>query len=325
MKRFLPFVPRRLLPALVLSVVVLPTTFARDVFSKIVVFGDSLSDRGNMVEFTHGAFPAPPQYAYGRQSNGPVWIEYLAWNLWLGRRIENYAVAGALTKPAPGFPTGNVWSDTYPGLEGTDLASQVADYLLDANGVADPQALYVISGGSNDFPRVADPAVIVTNLIELMVTLQSKGAGHILLVNLPDLGKTPRVILGERAGQLPAGTAAMVSAACAQLNEALATAVPLYTAPGVKVTIGDAYAFLARTTSHPRRYGLRNVDEPYLLNGSGTNPWRWLFWDDLHPTTRGHQIFADQVMDSLKSTYRKGRGHHAHSWRGHFAPAVGRP
>ena len=106
----------------------------------------------------------PPTYALGRQSNGLLWVEYLAGRLGMADRLLNYAVVGALTKPAPGFPTGNVWSDTYAGLQGTDVASQVLDYLGDCQGRADPAALFILEGGANDFPRVANPAVIVGNL-----------------------------------------------------------------------------------------------------------------------------------------------------------------
>jgi phospholipase/lecithinase/hemolysin len=58
--------------ALVLAIVTLPLASAAGAFSKVVVFGDSLNDRGNMFQFSGGAFPAAPMYADGRQSNGPV-------------------------------------------------------------------------------------------------------------------------------------------------------------------------------------------------------------------------------------------------------------
>ncbi|CAN5911210.1 hypothetical protein BH23PLA1_BH23PLA1_18560 [soil metagenome] len=57
--------------------------------SELVVFGDSLSDTGNLFFATcgsdnpagpfgpNGPFPTPP-YFQGRHSNGPVFVEYLA-------------------------------------------------------------------------------------------------------------------------------------------------------------------------------------------------------------------------------------------------------
>lgn len=172
-----------------LFVAALQPVAAKSAFSKLVVFGDSLNDSGNMVQLTSGVFPAPPNYVWGRQSNGPVWVEYLAQRLELSNHLENYAVVGALLNVRPGFPTGNVWSDTFSGLEGTDVLSQVFDYLSDANWKADPDALYVLEGGANDFIRVADPSVIVTDTLQALVTLEMYGAKHVVLVNLADLGK----------------------------------------------------------------------------------------------------------------------------------------
>jgi phospholipase/lecithinase/hemolysin len=300
---------RRLVGVLTLSLVSLPAAWAGNGFSQMVVFGDSLSDTGRMTELTGGVFPAPPtNYVYGRQSNGPVWVEYLAERLDLEDRLVNYAVVGALTKPIPDYSSGNVWSDTFSGLEGTDVTSQVFDYLQDVNGVADPSALYVLQGGANDFVRVPNPAVIIQNLIESLVALQTMGAKHLLVVNLPNLGETPRVILAERMGLLPPGTGAFLSAATAQFNQALAGALSAYTFPGVSLTMADMHTFGSALAADPAAFGFTNVQEPYLLFGAGSDPATWLFWDDLHPTTAGHEVFAEQVVVSLVRTYSPGKG-----------------
>lgn len=294
---------RRLLSFLVCSVLLGTTAVARAPYTSIVVFGDSLCDTGRMATLTGGAFPAPPTYAFGRSSNGPVWNEYLADWLGMSDMVQNYAVIGAMTAPAPGFPTGNVWSDTFSGLEGTDVTSQVYDYLAGTGGMADPEALYIVQGGANDFPRVADPAVIVQNLAQLVGILQWSGARNIMVVNLPDLGKTPRVILGEETGVLDPGTGAYVSASCALLNSYLSGAIDALAAPGVTIIHADAYAFVDRVAATPADYGMVNVQYPYLLFGVGTDPSQWLFWDDLHPTTRGHEIFADDVLRTMLAAY----------------------
>ena len=49
-------------------------------FDKVYVFGDSLSDTGNVLTFTGGQFPTSP-YAPGRFSNGDIWIDYLTGQL----------------------------------------------------------------------------------------------------------------------------------------------------------------------------------------------------------------------------------------------------
>ena len=67
----------------------------------VVVFGDSLSDTGNLFAATGGTNPIPP-YFNGRFSNGPVWVETLAASLGLPVNPSllggtNYAFAGAVT------------------------------------------------------------------------------------------------------------------------------------------------------------------------------------------------------------------------------------
>jgi phospholipase/lecithinase/hemolysin len=256
-----------------------------------------------MVALTNGAFPAPPTYAWGRQSNGPVWHEYLAASLGLSDAVLNYAVIGAMTAPAPGYPTGNVWSDTFPGLEGTDVTSQVLEYLSDVGGVADPEALYVLQGGSNDFPRVANPGIVVPHLAQLFGILQASGARHIMVMNLPDPGKTARVILAEEMGAIPPGTGAYFSSVAALINSALVATLDSMAATGVTIIHADAYMFLNNVATAPDDYGMINVRYPYLLFGAGTDPAAWLFWDDLHPTTRGHEIFADEVLVTMLRAY----------------------
>lgn len=288
---------------------------ATTAFSQLVVFGDSLNDRGNMLAYSGGAFPNAPWYVAGRQSNGPLWVEYLAGRLGLADKLNNYAVVGAMTAPAPGYPTGNVWSVSengsivIPGLNGTDVRSQVLDYIGDNQGQADPLALHILQGGANDIPRVADPAALVVNLIQSFIALQNAGARHIMVANLPDIGKTPRVLLAEQYGFLPAGTAAYLSAVCRQLNQALANGLAATTLPGVTVSITDMHAFLNALVANPADYGLVNTNLPYLMAGGGADSATWLFWDDLHPTTRGHAVLAEYAITSLVGAYSPREGH----------------
>jgi len=58
--------------------------------STLVVFGDSLSDNGNLFDLI--GFPQPPAWE-GRSSNGPVYAEQLA--SFLHMRLDDRAFAGA--------------------------------------------------------------------------------------------------------------------------------------------------------------------------------------------------------------------------------------
>ena len=76
--------------------------------STLVVFGDSLSDNGNLFDLT--GFPQPPAWE-GRASNGPVYAEQLAASCTCD--LDDRAFAGAeasntspplIVNPATGQP-----------------------------------------------------------------------------------------------------------------------------------------------------------------------------------------------------------------------------
>src|SRR5690554_4353816 len=148
-----PRVRTALLPAMAAAALGLANAHAV-AFSEIVVFGDSLSDSGNVHSLTQGypgnsklPFPPDSRYVDGRQSNGPVAVEYLQQRL--GVPLRNFAQVGATTG------LGNIWDDgslDEPagalGLSG--MHRQVESYLSQP-GSADANALYVLWGGPNDF------------------------------------------------------------------------------------------------------------------------------------------------------------------------------
>ncbi|HST91688.1 MAG TPA: autotransporter domain-containing esterase, partial [Brevundimonas sp.] len=49
-------------------------------YNRLVVFGDSLSDNGNLYAATGNTTPTSPPYFQGRYSNGPVFTELLGFN-----------------------------------------------------------------------------------------------------------------------------------------------------------------------------------------------------------------------------------------------------
>src|SRR6516165_9035563 len=60
----------------------------------LVIFGDSLSDTGNVAIATGGAIPNPALYFQGRFSNGPIWVDALAQEL--GEPAVRPSLAGGL-------------------------------------------------------------------------------------------------------------------------------------------------------------------------------------------------------------------------------------
>ena len=136
---------RNLLKLSVLLLLIFSNSVKSDnLFSQIFVFGDSLSDTGNLASLLEGN-SLPPPYDMKRVSNGPVSVETLA--LELGLTIDaslhliggpiagtNFAVAGANAS----------------GNQLIDLRSQVIAFQFSHGFVAPSDALYVVFIGGND-------------------------------------------------------------------------------------------------------------------------------------------------------------------------------
>ncbi|HEY9906634.1 MAG TPA: SGNH/GDSL hydrolase family protein, partial [Thermosynechococcaceae cyanobacterium] len=109
---------------------------------RLYVFGDSLVDTGNLFSATGGFYPSPLQYAPGRFSNGPLWVENLSLRLGLPPDpAANFAFGGS----SSGLGNAVLPAAPLPGLLGqvTLFAGLVSE--------ADPKGLYVLSGGANDY------------------------------------------------------------------------------------------------------------------------------------------------------------------------------
>ncbi|MBR8833796.1 MAG: SGNH/GDSL hydrolase family protein [Stigonema ocellatum SAG 48.90 = DSM 106950] len=145
-------------------------------YDEIYVFGDSFSDTGNVFDATNGAIPPSPAYFNGRFSNGPVWVEYLAQDLGLTLNPHNdFAFGGATT----GVDNINV-----PGLPA--LQQQISSFTAE-NPSADPNALYIVWAGANDYfnyflGNIPNPNQTVANLSDAVTSLATDGAKEIMVV-----------------------------------------------------------------------------------------------------------------------------------------------
>ncbi len=269
-------------------------------FSRILVFGDSLSDTGNFYQLSGGTPPAP--YYQGRFSNGRVWVEQLADAL--GMTIapgDNYAVGGATT----GFMNYN------DGLNGRDypgLLDEIGSFSATREAAEARGALFVVWAGANDFflglGSGRAPAEIigngVGNTMQAIQQLWQAGARHIMVVNLPDLGLTP----DARAANMGAGLTQLSAA----YNQVLDSALDSLASAGIPTIRVDAFATLRKMVAQPAQFGFTNVTDPLMYVGG--NAAEFLFWDGVHPTTKGHAVFAEAAADSLISYFspRQGEG-----------------
>lgn len=253
-------------------------------FSNLVVFGDSLSDTGNVYTQTGGFIPQAP-YDNGRFSNGPVYVEVLAQHLSLDVTNtlsggDNYAWGGATIVPGSSTPS---------------LEQQYSTYMSDVSGVADPNALYVVYGGGNDLfgsSTVAEAEQAANSLLAIIANLVGAGAQNVLVPNLPDLGATPNLL-----GSADATNRSM------HFNATLASG--LGGVSGASIHLLDVFSILNDIVADGAGLGFSNVTEACYtgtLSGGGatcSNPDSYVFWDDIHPTAAAHKILGDRAFAAV--------------------------
>lgn len=307
--RFLPRSRRRIaravLPLAAGTLALTPLTAPRPAeaqFSRVIAFGDSLTDNGNVLAISTGLgnpIPKPP-YFNGRMSNGPVWVETFA--SILGVPLTDIAVTGSRTDTSnvgntiPGVPPG-----TFPGMQ-----TQVNGFLAANGGVVDPNALYVLWGGANDYLNGGQltPDNPVNNIAGQMISLATAGARNFLVANLPDLGSVPLTSGSPASPGLNLLTAAH--------NTGLSTALTNFQAsrPETTVSLLDVNSLFRQAILNPGAFGFTNVTDNYVTNNGGIqglnptvigvgDPNNYLFWDELHPTATTHNLIASQALAAV--------------------------
>lgn len=286
-------------------------------FSSLVVFGDSLSDTGNLFELTGGTYPPSPPYFNGRFSNGPIWIDYLTTSLGLtAADVNNFAVGGAQTGE------GNV--ENIVGRIDTDLPglqNQIEEFTTQV-GIADPDALYFFWAGANDFlilpedPQAVQAAITnaVTNINTAVANLATTGAENIVVSNLPSLGLTPlsRVLqTSEQAQQLTQAYNQALAASLISLEQNIQAQNPEF-----DLVLVDLFSEFQKIETNPAAFGLSNITDPFSLeavavtqpNLVGLFPEpsvqadEYAFFDLVHPTTAIHEYLSKVFLESVIGT-----------------------
>ena len=257
-----------------------------DSFSSIVVYGDSLSDNGNLYKATGGLAPAPP-YVNGRFSNGPVAVEQLAAQL--QTPLLDFAFGGATTG------IGNIGDGGTPTSFGTAHLPGIATELGLSAGLVPqaiiPSSLFVVWGGADDFESLTNPTIAqsqvagqaaAANIDKLVAALQMEGATHILVPNLPNLGETPEF----------GGDAAAITYSDS-FDSALAATLP------TGATLFNTEALFSSILMDPGKYGFSNVTTPCLSAAANPTCAGYLFFDDIHPTTAADTILAEDFAAAV--------------------------
>ena len=257
---------------------------------QLYVFGDSLVDTGNLFSATGGTFPPPFLYFAGRFSNGPLWVEDLALDLGLSPNpATNFAFGGS----SSGLGNAVLPIVPLPGLLG-----QVGLF-VGSVPVADPNALYVLSGGANDylFGGVTASTNPVANLTQAVLALTAIGAKNFLIPNLADLGKLP----ATRTGAVSAPLSLLTDQHNLGLSQSL-LALESQVGPDVNLLVLDTHSLFDRVISAPTEFSLTNATDACLAGLTACpTPNQYLFWDDYHPTAAGHALLANAAYSTLQT------------------------
>ncbi len=285
-------------------------------YNSIVIFGDSLSENGNDAALSYAKygipFPSPygvaiagptSDYTYGRFTDGPdstpasvkyqgVWVEQLAammpqhpvvLNSLAGG--QNYAYGGALTTNGSTVVTFDNYAITVE-----DVGLQISQYLATKPKI-DNKTLFIVWAGTNDLIGATSPAQITQAALNEASNVQrllAAGATQILAPNLPALGLVPEVAAGGPVA------VAQANAATALFNGTLAASLDVldfvYKTKNTSIFRLDVFTLFNSAVADPAAFGLTNVTTP--SQETPVNPDTYLFWDDLHPTTKGHNLLA---------------------------------
>ncbi len=292
-------------------------------FSAEFVFGDSLSDRGNIAELenvlglTHGNFPDPPSN-HDSFTNGPVAVQLLAQSLglnanpslWLTGFTDPAGLFDPSTVPGTNYAVGGATAafDPKGGIPGINLPEQVEAYSGLVSDHADPNALYVVMIGGNDVRNAALQGTGVdavtngvgTELTEIS-TLADEGAEHFLIVNVPNVGLIPE--FAQDNPTLAADATTFSQLYDTDLAVGLHGLEPELPA-GTALTDFDLYDLNANILANAAALGFTNTTDPCFTDtpgsattGSGCAPDdktinSFLYWDDIHPTGKVQALWA---------------------------------
>lgn len=266
-------------------------------FSSIFIFGDSLSDTGNVRLATGGAQPAAPYYP-GRFSDGPVWVETFASGLGL-------SVTPALT---PGGGNNFAFGGARTGEGGVTpgLLTQVVGFWGMGNKApdsnrADPDALYVLVGGGNDMRDARSLATAdaredaaqaaVDNLAQAIRYLAASGARNVLISTLPDLGATPEALFLDNQ----AASTEVSNLFNTLVAELLDLELPY---ADFDIRLLDMAGVAVDVRKRPLEFGVTNTGLPcgaFFGNG-GPSCATSLFSDALHPSALAHRLIGEAAL-----------------------------
>lgn len=293
-------------------------------YSGLYVFGDSLSDAGQFPDTVNSStqtrrftnrigplFTDASGEVYGKTS--PMLLGEL-----LGLGEQSPSTSSVFQ--SNGLADGNNWA------VGGYRTDQILDSITQAGGSVvaggrtrdgflvdlanrglslDPNALYYVNGGGNDFLQgrvlsTVQAQAAAGRLVDSVEALQAAGARYIMVSLLPNLGNTPTL----------GGSNSFISGLASDLNTELvsqlrgidANIIPLNLPVLVTEVLAnpDAFGFDGSQNLTGTCFnGCASVNATWGINSATPDPSKLLFNDGVHPTTAVQQIAADYAYSLL--------------------------
>jgi outer membrane lipase/esterase len=256
------------------------------------VFGDSLSDTGNLFRET-GQVGDPltttgRPYFEGRRSNGPLWSDRLAEDFATrGLPAANFAFIGANgvadTDGIPDLPEQIVLfqQSSAPAVLGT---RPVVTLWFGANDVFGG-----IEVGDSESAGLAAADAVASAAMQLA----GFGIGDFVIPNLPNLGLTPFYNLYEGFPFYPPDGRSLATEGTTAFNNAIAARAEMLRGAGLNVVEIDIAGFFDRLVADPSEFGLVDAVLPCLFipgtGGAFGQP------DDCSPEVALERAFYDWV------------------------------
>ncbi|KAF0336821.1 gdsl family lipase [Gigaspora margarita] len=260
-------------------------------FDNIIVFGDSYSDNGNVYALTNESCPPSPYYK-GRFSNGKVWIEYLTMKYHVNLIDKAFGSATSDNDLVPGHILWNDVDYPVPGIK------QQIDFFINSHpNQSYDKTLFVMGYFGNDYRYTnngINPSVVVSSLISSASQLVNYLKAKIILI--------PSIPL------LPNSTQNLTFT---NHNKVLKIQLDLFSVehPDVEVLLYPFDEVLLKLENSDDLLEKLNITN--IFNGCVSykdafsvceNPENYMFWDEVHLTTKVYEYIANDVYNWFNLT-----------------------
>ncbi|MDP0563193.1 MAG: SGNH/GDSL hydrolase family protein [Candidatus Endonucleobacter sp. (ex Gigantidas childressi)] len=279
------------------------TNDAPSKIDKIISIGDSMSDTGNLHNYSQSLLPNNKSWFFGRLSNGLVWTEYLAKEKNIP--LYNWSIAGCQGEDSV--------NGLIPGV--ISQLDSYLEYIQVAKGNANKNVLVTLEFGYNDFISGQCSAEEVINVFTYLLRKSStNGIKNMLVLNLPEIKQMPI------AKHMEDYKVQKIHSEVIKLNNFIAQEISRYQERGYNFILYDAYSFLHKLITSPQDYGIHNTTDTCLdiNNHSQMNYFlshklrtecalygadSYIFWEHIHPTTKVHELIAKDIKKTILSDF----------------------